>query len=180
MSILLKEKVTDTLRGFREFMEQHQAIMVIFCMVMLGIALAIFVVRGMNSGVSQARRRAPIKVPFIDLTTGKVFMAGAQELSPITSPDGNEAVRIRYYQCRGGEKFVGYYEKYSEKYKKAMEESATNPDALLQLDLSGKGILMMSVDGKKWYDSQDPKFIDIQRNKLKCPDGTYACEVLPE
>lgn len=168
------------IQAVRDALQRNQTMAIVIMTGCIGIALVVAVTRSMGS----AGGRPPVKVPqawYLDTVTGETFPASPEEIPPITSPQGNPAVKIKYYICpgRGNEKFIGYYEKFTEEGRELMVKATEEAER-------GKGFsgmapheieaahLRQSVDGENWFAANDPKFTSLFLEKIKCPDGGRA------
>lgn len=112
---------------------------------------------------------SPGKAYFYDTVTGAYFTDLATRIPPITSPAGNVAVRAHFFTCGAcdeDERFLGYYEKYTAKVKKRLEQS---PEAFEFYEEAFAGRLY-SKDGKTWIPAEDTRgFALIEKLQEKCP-----------
>lgn len=108
--------------GIRDTLNQNQNIVVVVAVVILVTALIYIFFRSTGSDLSRRQARAYYK----DVVTGEVFTAETQKIPPIQSPDGNQAVLVRFFSCTDDcgkdDRFVGYYMKYTEEIKRRLEE----------------------------------------------------------
>lgn len=171
----LKEKFSDmaeTLKvgGFREWVNQNSAVVTVAAVVVLVLSLAIIINQGRGRSAPK-----PGNAYFYDVVTKEYFTDSATKIPPITSPAGNEAVRAHFFTCgectektsdEGGERFVGYYEKYLPDIKAKLEK---NPEAFEFYEEAFQGRLY-SPDGTKWTQAESPTgFKLIEDLQTKCP-----------
>ena len=141
-------------------------------MAVLAIGMVLIVTRG-GSGLPTGDE----PTYFYDVETGELFIASGNQVPPIQSPAGNEAVRANVYTCGActeEERFVGYYEKYTPEAKKTLEQAQAEQDdggndpdegmaqgmGMMQAQMSG---LMVSLDGEEWQSRQQ---MDLQSEGL--------------
>lgn len=119
------------------------------------------------------------KAYYYDTKTKKVFTAAADQFPPITSPEGNEAVRVHFFSfgsCdKKDERFIGYMEKYTDEAKKKLEAAKKAGDpkpgsqeemALMEMYELG---LRYSIDGKTWHSPESESFMKELDAKLSSP-----------
>jgi|GEM_PF-6436878 len=107
-------------------------------------------------------------VYFYDVGTGELLLASSHEIPPVTSPNGNEAVRAYVSACGdcslSSKRFIAWLEKYSPAAKKALagpaSEDASYEDTFKVME---EGHLI-SVDGKTWAKANSQKGIEIMES----------------
>ena len=114
---------------------------------------------------------------YYDTVTKNVFTQKSSLFPPIQSPEGHEAVRVHYFTCGectdkiekdGGQRFVGYYEKYSAEVKELIEKT---PNSSEFYEMAFKSRLY-SADGEKWVAAESPDgFMLTEALQQKCPAG---------
>lgn len=116
-----------------------------------------------------------------DVKTGKRFTAEATLIPPITSPDGNEAVKVHLFTCDRNDPakmFVGYYEKYTPEAKQILDQAGDEGMSQVMMEDDVAKGQMFSPDGKAWTSISDEEtyenFNEILLERLKCSDGRRA------
>ncbi|MAE59978.1 MAG: hypothetical protein CMJ49_01325 [Planctomycetaceae bacterium] len=118
---------------------------------------------------------------FYDLTDNKVVELKGNEVPPVIDPDtGNELVGVHFYTCgfcveSNGERFVGYYEKYTEEAKaeklEQLRKLAAGEKVVDNTTPDQRKGQLISLDGKKWvelYSSAGQK-IRFRPKMMSCP-----------
>jgi hypothetical protein len=118
-----------------------------------------------------AQRDGSVRPPrqlFFTTDNGQTFFTDdATRLAPFTH-DGREAVQANMFTCDGGRtRFVAYLQKYSEVYKKAVNNHSHN----VSPDVMKKGMLVKRIDDKNWIPLNSPAARKMMQ-EIKCPDGT--------
>lgn len=137
--------------GIREWMNENSAIVTVGAVVLLVVALTIVVMQGIGGGPA-----TPDQAWFMDTETGEYFAADIEQIPPIQSPEGNPAVKVHFFSCGAcneEERFVGYYEKYTEEAKQAMQQ-ARNAENEEQMPMMMEQMMMgqlYSPDGENWF-----------------------------
>ncbi len=160
--------------GYREWMDNNGQWVTIGAVILLVVVIVYLV---WPNGID----KKPTYAYFYDLTDNKVVEMLSTEVPPVIDPEtGHELVGVHFYTCgscleSNGERFVGYYEKYTEEAKAEKLEQlrklaagekwvdSTTPD-------QRKGQLI-SLDGKKWvelYSSAGQK-IRFRPKMMSCP-----------
>ncbi len=165
-------ELMDRLRDFnlREKLNDNQHIVVIVCVVMIAVALGyVYLIS------DSPRPSGPVKANayYYDTVSGEYFVGDSRQYPPITSPDGNPAVRAHFFTCTEScdkaDRFVGYYEKYTEQAKVQLESMRES-----ELDYSPEmyewGVLH-SLDAKQWFNANSEEAGTILAERLKCEDG---------
>src|SRR5687768_3923032 len=106
----------------RDWMNQNSAIVTILAVVILLGAVAFMVSRKMNKG------GGPVgEAWYYDTVSNEFFTDVTTKVAPFKRENGNEAVRAHFFTCgectpktkdEGGERFIGYYEKYTDEVRK--------------------------------------------------------------
>lgn len=166
------ERVKGRSGGLREWMQGNQTIVAGAAGVLLLICLIAIIMQIAPTGSSV---KTPNSAYFYDVVTGKVFQAPFDAVPPITSPDGNEAVRAHFYSCgdcNESDRFVGYYEKYTPQAKEVVEKARTSadPNQAMPYEPMGDGLLI-SFDAKTWFAMYSPKAEQGMGERLNCPGG---------
>ena len=160
--------------GLREWMNENSAIVTVGAVVLLVVALTIVIMQGTGGGVVTTDQAY-----YYDAEADNIFTAPIESIPPIESPAGNQAVRVHYYSCGGcgeEERFVGYYEKYTEEAKQAIQEARTagseggpQGPARMQAMMTGQ---LYSADGEEWYPAMSPRGTQVQAELAnRCGEG---------
>jgi len=163
--------------GMREWMNENSSIVTGAAVVLLVVAIWV-AIRQVSPGGPQTVG----EVWYSDTQTGKLFKADREKIPPITSPDGNTAVRAHLFgcgDCSEANRFVGYYERYSDKAKQVLEQAeqalaAGDDEAAMEAEMRAEEAsmsgLMYSVDGKEWFPAQSRKgeFVTSEGLEKKC------------
>lgn len=112
--------------GIRETLNQNQNAVVVAAAVIIATAV-IYIVWSSGSGRSGGFGGS--EAYYMDVVTRKVFTDVNSRIPPIESPDGNPAVRVKFYTCNGRDcsksaRFIGYYEKFTDEAKRILAEPA--------------------------------------------------------
>ena len=172
----------DVNRG-REWVNQNSAAVTIGAVVILIFSLAYLWLQ--NKGPSGSGART-MQFYFYDVQTGEQFVAKGDDLPPITRENGNKAFKAYVFTCGScsneAERFVGYYEGFTEDYKQkraaAIEaakssnpEGGPMPEAMYAMEEGISEGRLLSVDGKNWVASDSPEGIEINIALSKACDG---------
>lgn len=155
--------------NIREWMDQNQNMVAVGAVVVMILAL-IFIFyqcKGTTRHVGAGQSY------YYDTVTGKTFVSDANQIPPITSPDGNEAVRVHYYSCGScsdSERFAGYFEKYPAEAKAKLEAAQSGENAMEAM-YEYETQALISLDGKQWFPMYGPQPQEALDKKLQCPDG---------
>ena len=154
----------------RDWMNNNSSIVTVASVVILVGALAFLVSRTRRGGGGQVG-----DAWYYDTVTKEYFTDKTTKVAPFTRTNGNEAVRAHFFTCGectdklkadGGERFVGYYEKYTPDVKAKLEE---NTQSFMIYEMAFQGRLY-SKDGKKWVAADKPEGIAITSDLQKqCP-----------
>ena len=151
----------------REWMNQNSAVVTVAALALLILALVLLFSQCRSGGVPQGTGEAY----YYDTETGDYFVGDATAVPPITSQAGNPAVRAHLFTCgdcaNEGERFVGYYEKYSDSAKQAIE---ADPESMAAYEAYIQGRLF-SRDGSRWVPAESPEGYEIMQS-LECSDGS--------
>lgn len=162
--------------SFRDWANRNSAVATIAAVAILVVALVMLVSSGGGGPTASGNAY------FYDLETGEVFVGDATAIPPIQSPAGNQAVRAHFYtctECTEEARFLGYYEKYTDEAKKAIEEAqqssgsgeAGSEAEMRAYEASMSGMLY-SEDGENWQRSQGPGGAGPQQKlQEKCGEG---------
>ena len=143
--------------GLREWMNQNSAVATVGAVAILAIALTILYFQTGGPTVKLSDSAWYAEPGTENLVVDKVG------LIPPIDKDGKKLVLVHYFGCDGcGEKFIGYYEKYTDAGKKEMErlQASMTPGAEVDEEIEMKmyDITMTqrlySTDGVKWINSE--------------------------
>lgn len=147
--------------GVREWMNHNSSVVAIVAALVVAAAIyfAFFGGGSQPVGASEAY--------FYDPVTKETFGGDLRAIAPIDH-NGNKAVRVWYFGCGDcGEKFVGYYEKYTDEAKEAIEaanrpsERELSEDEIGTLNARAEAAYfsgrMVSADGENWVSAQSPE-----------------------
>lgn len=160
----------------REWMNENSALVTVAAVALLVVSLAIVVMQG--GGGPQASGDAY----YYDTVTEEVFEGEASGTPPIESPDGNEAVRAHFYtcgECSEEERFLGYYERYTEEAKEVLERSKNagedgepDPEAMMEVyEVAFTGRLY-STDLEEWVVAESPEGRELSEAlQEECGEG---------
>ncbi len=109
---------------------------------------------------------------YYDVTTGEAFQADWRQVPPIKSPDGNEGVRVSFFSCGtcgSGERFAGYYMKYTPQFKKRADADPSLFNATMGENCEGR---LFSIDARTWVAA--PNATDagvLEHFRARCGSG---------
>lgn len=150
----------------REWVNQNSAAVTVGAVVILIFALAYLWFQNQPQG---GNSRSSLGNWYYDVQTGETFASENQDLPPIIRENGNKAFKAYLFTCGScaeSERFVGYYEGYTEEYKqkrqKAMEaakatDSVAMPDEIMYMEEGFSKGRLVSTDGKVWVTSNSPE-----------------------
>lgn len=171
--------------GVREWVNQNAAAVTVGAVILLIVALVIIIQQGSGRDVGGGASR---EAWFYDVKSGEYFTASAQEMAPITNPaTGNTAVRAHFYacgECTEEDRFVGYYEKLTDRLKAKYEQS--REDMIMLYEQMAQGRLLCPPDKDpanpdNWVQVSSEKGFKIQQqpqNMCDSPSELVAC--MPE
>lgn len=118
----------------------------------------------------------PVNLPglswYYDVETKEYFTDSPARVAPFKRDNGHEAVRAHFFSCGDcdqGERFIGYYEKYTDEVKQKIESRA-DTSKLYEAAFSGR---LYSKDGQTWLAADKPEGIAITTELQKrCPPKT--------
>jgi len=120
---------------------------------------------------------------YYDVVTGEVFAARAKQIPPIQSPDGHEAVRVFFFscgECTEGERFAGYYMKYTAAMKQQLDADPAKFAAAFGESHPGR---LFSADGQTWVEAPTVKESGVAEYLANRCNGTgsylRSCRRLP-
>lgn len=155
----------------RNWMNDNSSIATVGSVIILICALGFIVSRFRRGGGGGE----PGDAYYYDTVTKEVFTDKTTKIAPFNRENGNEAVRVHYFTCgecteqtkeEGGERFVGYYEKYTPEVRAKLSESS---ESFMIYEMAFQGRLY-SADGKTWVAADKPKGIQItSKLQTKCP-----------
>ena len=154
----------------REWMNNNSPVVTVAAVVLLIGALAFLVMRNRPAGGG-----SPGQAWYYDTVTQEYFVDKTTRIAPFKRDNGNDAVRAHFFTCGectektkadGGERFIGYYEKYTDDVKSKLEQAGES-FAMYEMTFQGR---LYSKDGKTWHSAEQPAgnaiTADLQQN---CP-----------
>ncbi len=167
----LKEKFENLkTQGYREWLNNNSAAVTVGSVAILLLSLAVIINQN-----RQSKPSSPGNAYFYDVVTKELISDKVTRIAPITTADGHEAVRAHYFscaECADGERFLGYYEKYTAEMKEKLEK---NPQSFELYDAAFKGRLYCApeldpADAKNWVGAESAKGQKITEVlQTKCP-----------
>ncbi len=119
---------------------------------------------------------------YYSVDDGATFFPDSRELIPPYDKDGKEAVMAHVFVCdKGGDKFVGYLEKFAPEAKKKIDAAASdkNRRSLVMEEFNSQGRLVKRPgNNNKWVSIDNPAYLKIV--DPLCPGDKHAIEVAPE
>ncbi|WP_432797203.1 hypothetical protein [Poriferisphaera sp. WC338] len=175
--------------SLREKLDNNSAVVTIVAVVVLLLSLIIIVMQMTGGGGRSSN--SITEYYYFDMSTGKIVTAPATSFPPVKGADGKESsVRAYIYAC--GEcgssytdltaeelesqgAFIAWLEKYPPKIKKKLQNAG--PEAMMELEMMGGGMLVTKVGSKKWVPQQSKTGFKLTQSiNTKCPDGrARAC-----
>ena len=167
----------DSALSIRDSINANQNIVVVAAVVVIVTALLFIMMQG--GGRTSSR---PGDVYFFDTVTKEIFKDDIEKLPPIQSPDGNPAVRVHLFSfgdCDNeDERFIGYYEKYTDEAKAKLEEltkSGNGPESdaeqeMILIEYAEFGLLY-SVDGEEWFSPHEIGLDNLIEERLNSDKG---------
>ncbi len=171
----IKERLQDF--NLRQKLNENQNLVMIFAVVVIAVCGLYIVMR------CDSRRPGNIsnEAWYYDTVTQTLYVGERDQDPPVTSPDGNPAVRAHMFSCGDcddkDERFVAFYDKYTDEAKAALEKARTaGEDAEMMYEMAElyDGGVLYSFDGENWWPAEDPeKSMELQE-RLRCDDGKQA------
>ncbi|MHB1155223.1 MAG: hypothetical protein ACYC26_00130 [Phycisphaerales bacterium] len=165
--------------GLRDKINANQNAVVVVAVVIIAVAFIwIFYMSGLVGG-----RGGPAgsgKAWFYDTVKKTYFKDKADQFPPITSPDGNPAVRAHFFSCgdcdREKERFPGFYDKYTADAKAKLEAArkAQKPEEMAGMEMYYETGVLYSIDGEHWYAPSSMEYQEALQKALNCPKGGRA------
>lgn len=163
--------------GVRDWVNQNSAVVTVAAVAILVVALALVIMQGTGSGTPTPPGSAYYYVP----ETKETFAADAKLVPPIDH-NGKKAVKAHFYgcgDCDDANKFLGYYEKYSDGAKAQLDKinaqmqagQEIDPDLEMQSYELAMTQRFFSADGEKWVLAESPQGHEMQE-KLREKCGT--------
>lgn len=173
-----KDKIASTLKidSARDWINRNSAIVTVASVALLVISLAVIISQNSRPGPPP-----PGEAYFYDTVTKTYFTDKATLIPPITSEAGNEAIRAHFFTCGectdaleadGGQRFLGYYEKYAPDVKAKIEN---NPESMHFYEevFQGRYYCPPGVDptdNLNWVAAETPEgFAIAQALQKRCP-----------
>lgn len=100
--------------SIRETLSNNPAMGVVVTVVLIGVAVALVLARG-STGPQQYAENGTY---YMDMTSGDLFVAGADATPPVAAPSGGDGVRAHVYSCSScseSNREVLYIEKLTDK-----------------------------------------------------------------
>jgi prepilin-type processing-associated H-X9-DG protein len=124
---------------------------------------------GLCGGSGRQAPASPGEAWYYDTVTSEYFTDLTTKVAPYKNARGNESVRAHFFtcgDCTEEQRFIGYYEKYTDEVKARIEEKQ---DSFMIYEMAFQGRLY-SRDGKKWVPADKPEGIAITSElQRKCP-----------
>ncbi len=112
---------------------------------------------------------APGNAWFYDVVSKDYFTDKTTRVAPFIRDNGHTAVRAHFFtcgDCTEQERFLGYYEKYTDEVKAKLEQKSKN-FALYEMAFQGR---LYSTDGEHWFPAEKPEGTQITADlQKKCP-----------
>jgi hypothetical protein len=165
----------------REAINQNQNIALIVAVVIIAVSGLFIAMRCEGGGGGRAE--LPREVYYYDTVTEELFVEEGNQLAPITSPEGNPAVRAHVFACGSckdqAERFVAFYEKYTDQGKRKLQQTEKTGAGGHRYEMAEleEGDLLYSFDAKSWWpaDPDAPESMsDKIRSRLTCDNGNDA------
>ena len=154
----------------REWINQNSASVTVAAVAVLLISMSVIVNRHKRGGGGE-----PGEAWYYDTATEEYIRDKTTRIAPFIRENGNEAVRAHFFTCgectelteeQGGERFIGYYEKYTEEVKAKLEERSES-FALYEMAFQGR---LYSRDGQTWFPAEQTEGTAITADlQKKCP-----------
>jgi len=137
-------------------------------------------------GGSPIGPRGTMQFYFYDVESNEQFTAKSDDLPPILRENGHKAFKAYVFTCGScsneADRFVGYYEGFTEDYKQkraaAIEAAKAGnpsggpmPEAMYAMEEGISEGRLLSTDGKNWVTSDSPEGIEINIRLSKACDG---------
>jgi hypothetical protein len=160
-------------------LNDNQSTIIIVAAVVIVVAVVVAVMRLTGGGMPVLAEST-----YYDTVTKELFRADASLIPPIQSPKGNPATRVHYFSCGScsddDNRFVAFYEKYTNRAKQALEAAAAEgdiertPQQQLILEEHQNTGVRYSMDGESWFEPSDADFMEKLDEKLSQCDGPMA------
>lgn len=165
----------------RDWVNSNQATVMTGAGVLALVAVAVMI--SQCRGGPQKNEWGVRQAYFYDATTKKVFIDDETKISPITSPDGNEAYRAHLFTCGNcteEERFIGYLEMYPAEAKELIENNRGTDEAE-QAAYEQRMLAAAPKDGGalQWVSALSDE--GAQLLAVKCESGALAkyCDATP-
>jgi len=147
------------IQQFRQWSADNSRIVISVCTVVIILSLLLmgWQMRPVSGGP------LPELAWYYDVETKKTFTDSSKLIPPIKSPEGNQSVLVYFYacgECSPDNRFVGFYEKYSEDDKKAIETSGLDMQHLAEGSTHES---LISQDGSEWFPSGSAEAMAIRK-----------------
>ena len=156
----------------REWINQNSASVTVAAVAVLLGSMTVIMNRHRRTGGVE-----PGEAWYYDTVTKEYFRDKTTKIAPFNRDNGNEAVRAHFFTCGEcteatledtppGERFIGYYEKYTDEVKAKLEEKSES-FALYEMAFQGR---LYSRDGQEWFAAEKTEGTAITAElQKKCP-----------
>ena len=178
----------DFNRG-RDWVNQNSAAVTIGAVVVLIFSLAYLWFQNKSPS---AGGRTTMESYYFDVEAGEMFKDKGEHIPPITRENGHQAFKAYVFSCsecsNEADRFVGYYEGFTEDYKKKLQAAidaakaagtAPMPHEMMYMDEGTSRGRLISTDGKKWVTSDSPEGIAINMALSKACEGKGSGRLKP-
>jgi hypothetical protein len=172
-----KDKFKDMVRmdQARDWVNRNSAVVTVASVAVLVVSLAVIIKQNSTPGPPP-----PGDAYFYDVVTKTYFTDKATKIAPIQSDKGNEAIRAHFFTCNectdaldteGGQRFLGYYEKYALDVKEKIE---SNPQSMHFYEEVFRGRYYCPPDAdptlnESWVAAETPEGFEIaQKLQSRC------------
>lgn len=155
----------------RDWINNNSPTVTVGAVAIMLAALAFIVMRSQRNPPGE-----PGQAYYYDTVTKEVFSDVTTKVAPFTRENGNIAVRAHYFTCgectpktveEGGERFIGYYEKYTDEVKAKLDEKGGESFMIYEMAFQGR---LYSNDGETWVAADQPEGTAITSAlQSKCP-----------
>ncbi|MFA7238009.1 MAG: hypothetical protein WC058_14195 [Phycisphaeraceae bacterium] len=163
--------------GLRDKINANQNAVVVVAVVVVVVA-GFFIFRNFadNPGTPPGSGKAW----FYDTVKKTYFKDKADQFPPISSPDGNPAIRAHFFSCGScdseKERFPGFYDKYTDEAKAKLEAArkAQKPEEMAGMEMYYEIGVQYSIDGEHWFQPSSMEYQEALQKALNCPKGGRA------
>jgi len=178
----------DISRG-RDWVNQNSAAVTIGAVVVLIFSLAYLWFQ--NKG-GAGGGRGTMDAYYYDVESGEMFKDKAEHIPPIARENGHKAFKAYVFTCsecsNEADRFVGYYEGFTDEYKQKLQAAADAaraagtapmPHEMMYMDEGTSKGRLISTDGKTWVTSDSPEGIKINMELSKACEGKGTGRLKP-